>query len=704
MLLLCLQWYRLLINHIQVFGSICEHDQNQFSIFIQNLESLFQQSILGAIQILSEISKIELFELLEAEKYEALAGAVNNLLLQNHPIQTYENLFQFLANLLEYTDEENLISFTLVTKSLHSKIATILNEVDASYSIESILESLDIFFDYGAKLIQNEIPAYIQLFGEAVKLPKFDNGVKTMIRELILNFVYVCPNKLINDNDSIRILIHTVVDGLRPESIEISSNWASPQEYDENCIEDELKEGLGLVNRFIALFKAEYFLGIFSKHLESYLVSEDWRQTYAAIAALSQVAEHVDDIQEFIPIFHIIQNLSTSSNSMLQAACLLCIAQYCEDKKNVIQQQYCNEIVEMCFRGLESKIPRVRAYACAAFANFFDGAYTGLIKDLIPSILEKFLTLLSSDSLFVVKSLLPCLSSFSLAITFEISIHFEKIMDALQSLFTAHHQKSVKLSCKIVECLSICCFYTEAEVFKKHFPDIISTIKYFQGQILNLNDERIFFLLTAWKRILKKTKQEGGSLINEIYIVLKKVLEQVFEYNDAKLEWKSKQLIALGDNKEPYQIATNDVKAALELMIVMLKFMTFDHRQHIEHMLKASMICALEINDQKINTCGSECVKILLKGLLSDPERGLESKKIRTNFFFTLLSKGAAERNPENRMEFTREAQEVVEISKLDLFSTEHEFSLGIKAIGEFIEILLKNIKNIQNVNSFMNP
>lgn len=71
-------------------------------------------------------------------------------------------------------------------------------------------------------------------------------------------------------------------------------------------------------------------------------------------------------------------------------------------------------------------------------------------------------------------------------------------------------------------------FFTEDDITKQYRNDVLYILKYFQSQILNLTDTRIYFLLTGWKRVLKKLAKDGQSLINEIYTVLRKVLEQAF--------------------------------------------------------------------------------------------------------------------------------------------------------------------------------
>lgn len=67
-------------------------------------------------------------------------------------------------------------------------------------------------------------------------------------------------------------------------------------------------------------------------------------------------------------------------------------------------------------------------------------------------------------------------------------------------------------------------------MLKSATDDTLFILKYFQGQIITLNDQRIFYLLSAWERILRRLRHDGKSLVSEVYTVLRKVMEQVFEY------------------------------------------------------------------------------------------------------------------------------------------------------------------------------
>ena len=117
-----------------------------------------------------------------------------------------------------------------------------------------------------------------------------------------------------------------------------------------------------------------------------------------------------------------------------------------------------------------------------------------------------------------------------MAIKFEVTVYYKQIYQALTELLNKNVEGAVEVSCRIIECLSICYFYTENLLAKEGLNDIIYLIKYFQGNIINLNDQRIYFLLLAWKRLIKKLNFDGKSLTGEIFVVLKKVLEQVFQY------------------------------------------------------------------------------------------------------------------------------------------------------------------------------
>ena len=107
-------------------------------------------------------------------------------------------------------------------------------------------------------------------------------------------------------------------------------------------------------------------------------------------------------------------------------------------------------------------------------------------------------------------------------------MYYEEILKTLKEVFTKYHSESVTVSCRIIECLSLCFLYLENHMLKSATDDTLFILKYFQGQIITLNDQRIFYLLSAWERILRRLRHDG--LVSEVYTVLRKVMEQVFEY------------------------------------------------------------------------------------------------------------------------------------------------------------------------------
>lgn len=84
------------------------------------------------------------------------------------------------------------------------------------------------------------------------------------------------------------------------------------------------------------------------------------------------------------------------------------------------------------------------------------------------------------------------------------------------------------------------------------------------------------------------------------------------------------------ENSSFYSINEADIGKAIDLMLLLMKFMNFDNLKQIEHMLKASVLCAIELPSQKINLNGLKATRILLKGLLS---MKVTQEKVKKKYF-----------------------------------------------------------------------
>lgn len=282
------------------------------------------------------------------------------------------------------------------------------------------------------------------------------------------------------------------------------------------------------------------FLKTLSGEIAKMLQSEDWRIKYAGIMTLSQIGEHIESLDDLAPVLMVIFDFVKQDNAAIKAACFHCLGQFCVDNKPDFQIRYCNELFVTCGMGLEDKVSstndqtqRVRAYACSCLTNLLQDSNWEIVKPFSDAILDKLVKIVTEDSIFVAKTAVSAISSFSIATNFNSSKYFRKIFGALVTSFKLKHQQSITLSCRLLEAVSIAAFYSEESDFRESLEDIKYIFRYFESVIPNLEDQRVSYLIKGWHRLVSRLKQNSDHFTEYLCSIMVKVLSQCDQYKYA---------------------------------------------------------------------------------------------------------------------------------------------------------------------------
>jgi hypothetical protein len=106
---------------------------------------------------------------------------------------------------------------------------------------------------------------------------------------------------------------------------EITEEWVKPPEgFNEDLEEDEDFEttrfGMNAIDRLISSVGEKESLPKVSATVGQLLGHSDWRYQFAALMALSQVGEYIDEISEVVPIVETLLNFLNNKNAKLRYA------------------------------------------------------------------------------------------------------------------------------------------------------------------------------------------------------------------------------------------------------------------------------------------------------------------------------------------------------------------------------------------------
>ncbi len=90
---------------------------------------------------------------------------------------------------------------------------------------------------------------------------------------------------------------------------------------------------MNAIDRIIDSVGDKETLPVLSSTVEKLLQHQDWRYNYAAIMALSQVGEYIDDVSTVQPIMDTVLKFLTSPNPVIRYGVFHAIGQISDDMK-----------------------------------------------------------------------------------------------------------------------------------------------------------------------------------------------------------------------------------------------------------------------------------------------------------------------------------------------------------------------------------
>lgn len=131
---------------------------------------------------------------------------------------------------------------------------------------------------------------------------------------------------------------------------EVPDEWKTPVEgFNEDIEEDDDFEttrfGMHAIDRLISSIGEKELLPVLSVTVQALLENEDWRYKYAAIMALSQTGEYIEEISEITPIIQCILKFFGSDNAMIRYSVCHSIGQIADDMKPKFQEAFKGSIM-----------------------------------------------------------------------------------------------------------------------------------------------------------------------------------------------------------------------------------------------------------------------------------------------------------------------------------------------------------------------
>ena len=310
---------------------------------------------------------------------------------------------------------------------------------------------------------------------------------------------------------------------------------------------------MSLIDEVIRVLEEEETLPLLSNLVLDLVKVNDWRYHYAALMALSQVGEYVDEVKEFDPLVPLIMRFLENNHPKVRYAACHCFGLIASDMKGQFVSRFYQTIIPALITMLNDPIPHVVGHALSALTNVVENCSTEATKPFITQILEPCVTFLNNGCSLVKENSLTTISTLSKITNKHFVPYWEKTAQIVFSLLNnATDQKYKGIRGHCIECLTLMGIGVGEEEFQKAAHDIITKMVEIQQNDIIEADPQKYFLLAGWKRICSILKTRFAPYLESIVPSLFDLIQSILN------EEKAKQNKRLENDHE-----ATDVKEAL---------------------------------------------------------------------------------------------------------------------------------------------
>merc|ERR1712048_717860 len=325
------------------------------------------------------------------------------------------------------------------------------------------------------------------------------------------------PEMIKKNSQSLNNILELIFTHMIDIESEILPEWANPPDgfNEENEEEDDqkiIKFCMNCIDRLIAHVGNKVMLPHLSDCVAKMLNSDDWKMKNAALMALSQVGEYMENLKDIEPILSTINNHINHENPRIRYACLHGLGQISDD---------------MC---PEPEVVKI-----------MDQLYERLIFNL------------ENGSSFVKENALAALSALSEGAGINFIKFYDQTMEFMIQVLKNYTKKEYKqIRGQSIECITIMSATMGKEHFAKFQDTIIGEMLKVQNNDINseTEDPQKNYLLSGWQRILIIIGDDFVKYVDDIFPslldIVKKIISEetpkaVVEEEEGKLEGNTYQ-------------------------------------------------------------------------------------------------------------------------------------------------------------------
>lgn len=442
------------------------------------------------------------------------------------------------------------LSLALLLPNLLNSLPRFLSN-GQDQALANVLESLIDLIELAPKMFKDMFPTIIEFCSTVIKDKSLESETRLGSLELLTTFAEVSPAMCKNTTSYtsamvyVNLMLLTEVSADDDEAYEWLNNHTSEEEDDE----PEYEAARQSLDRVALKLGGESLAGPIFQYLPAMFTSSNWRETFAALMALSAIAEGCADVleSETSKLLDLVLPCIENPHPRVQYACCNALGQLSTDFAGSIQRTSGDRIVPALISKLTNKsVPRVQAHAAAALVNFSEVAPARVLEPYLDDLLNNLLSLLHSPKRYVQEQVLTTIAIIADAADKK----FIKYHDALLTLLINFLKSDLGpeyrlLQAKCIECSTLIASAVGKENFLPYSQELIGLFVQLQNSILEVDDPVKSYLEQGWGRICKLI---GSDFLEFIPLVLPPLLSSA----------KAAQDISLLEEDQAEEFSNND--------------------------------------------------------------------------------------------------------------------------------------------------
>lgn len=399
-------------------------------------------------------------------------------------------------------------SLTPLLPSLLNSLPRFL-ESGLDEALSNVLQSLIDLVELAPKMFKDMFPTIIEFCSGVAKNKQLESRTRLPALELLTTFSETSPvmcrqtSGYTTSMVLVNLLMLTEVSLDDDDAVEWNNDDNS-DDYDDEPEYDAARQSL---DRVALKLGGRALAEPLFQYLPAMIQSNDWRECFAALMALSSAAEGCQDvlITEISRLLDMVLPTLNHEHSRVQYACCNALGQMSTDFADIIQRSSGDRILPALISKLTSKsVPRVQAHAAAALVNFSEAATKEVLEPYLDTLLSNLLGLLDSPKRYVQEQVLTTIATIADAA----GQKFIKYQDTLLPMLIEFLKSDLgpenrMLTAKCIECATLIAVAVGRENFAPHSQALISAMGVLQESTGVVDDPVKQYLDEGWGRICK---------------------------------------------------------------------------------------------------------------------------------------------------------------------------------------------------------